>query len=78
MELGSGIVVYIMLWWVVFYMVLPFGVKRHTLTIKGLQEGAPEKPYLLMKIIATTLIAGIAWLVADYLILIKIINFRSQ
>jgi Predicted secreted protein len=78
MELVSGIIVYIMLWWIVFYMALPFGVKQHTSSVQGLQEGAPEKPYLLIKIIATTLIAAIAWMVVDYLILIKIIDFRAE
>lgn len=78
MELVSGIIVYIMLWWVVFYMTLPFGVKQHTSSVKGLQAGAPEKPYMVIKIIAATLIAGIVWLIVDYLILIKVIDFRAE
>ena len=39
----SGIVVYILLWWWVFFMSLPFGVKRTEVVEDGHDAAAPQK-----------------------------------
>ena len=40
----SGILVYIVIWWLVLFMVLPVGVKRVETVEAGHDRGAPEKP----------------------------------
>jgi len=56
---------YLVSWWIVFMAVLPFGVQRVEKPEAGHSHGAPAKPLLLKKIIATTLISGvIVWLIA--------------
>ncbi|MGC8523446.1 MAG: DUF1467 family protein [Acidibrevibacterium sp.] len=58
----TGLVLYVLIWWVTLFAVLPFGVRSaadpdpHT----G-WRGAPEQPYLGRKILATTLIAALIW-----------------
>jgi predicted secreted protein len=59
MNVVSAIVVYVVLWWLVLFMVLPWGVKRVESPGQGQDPGAPEKPMLWRKAAITTLIATI-------------------
>ena len=58
MDFVSGLVVYILLWWWVFLMSLPFGVRPLTEPEQGHATSAPAKPMLWRKMAASTLIAG--------------------
>lgn len=55
----SGIVVYVIIWWLTLFMVLPFGVKQPDELKEGHMSGAPESPKLWKKALITTLIAGV-------------------
>ena len=59
MNIVSAIVIYMVLWWLVFFMVLPWGVSRTANPEIGHDPGAPEKPMLWRKVAITTLIATI-------------------
>jgi predicted secreted protein len=65
MTLASGIAVYFIVWWVCLFAVLPFGVRNaHEAgeTVEhGNEAGAPVKPMLLKKIIATTLLSAVVY-----------------
>jgi len=69
---ASGIVVYVILWWLVFFMSLPIGVRPpHEVgeaAGEGHEPGAPVKTHLPLKVLATTLIAAALWGVAWWLI----------
>ena len=67
MDFVSSVVVYILLWWWVFLMSLPFGVRTPTEPEMGHATSAPAKPMLWRKILASTLIAGILF-VGVYLV----------
>jgi len=67
MGLVSGIVVFTCIWWVVFFMALPFGVTHQVDQGKGYDPGAPKKPYLLIKVSITTAIAALLWLLFNYI-----------
>ncbi|HBN48352.1 MAG TPA: DUF1467 domain-containing protein, partial [Thalassospira sp.] len=58
----SAILVYIVIWWLVLFMVLPFGVKREENVQPGHDSGAPQKPHMWKKVLATSLISAILWL----------------
>ena len=58
MDFVSGLVVYILLWWWVFLMSLPFGVRVPVEPEQGHANSAPAKPMLRRKMAASTLIAG--------------------
>lgn len=70
--------VYFIIWWVVFLAVLPVGVRRHQDKTPGLEPGAPEKPMIGRKVLATTLISlvflGIFYLIASS----DLISFREM
>ena len=78
MEIASGIVVYVMLWWWIFFMALPFGVSRQTDGAAGHDAGAPKRPLLARKVIITSLLALILWVVAYFIIDSGMISFREM
>jgi predicted secreted protein len=57
----TGILVYTMVWVVVLLTVLPWGVRPAEHPEPGHEPGAPERPLLLRKMIATSLIAAAIW-----------------
>ncbi len=54
--------VYFVLWWLVLFIVLPIGVRTQE-EEGGVEPGtvpsAPAAPYLLVKLLATTLLSGV-------------------
>jgi predicted secreted protein len=73
----TGLVVYVLIWWTVLFAVLPIG----TTPVEDADErsgwrGAPERPRLLMKVILTTLIAGVVWLGVWLLVTSDYTSFR--
>ncbi|MDP2697768.1 DUF1467 family protein [Thalassospira sp.] len=72
----SAILVYIVIWWLVLFMVLPFGVNRPAKIGHGHASGAPEKPHMWKKILATSLISVVLWGVAYAVITSGIIEVR--
>jgi predicted secreted protein len=73
----TGAVLYVLIWWTVLFAVLPVGTKpvseadEHT----G-WRGAPARPRLGMKALATTLIAALIWFGAYALITSDWLSFR--
>jgi predicted secreted protein len=51
MALFECFVIYIVIWWVLFFIALPLGVKRSKNLLPGHDSGAPEKTYLWKKFI---------------------------
>ncbi len=74
MTLVSGIVVFQVIWWVIFFAVLPFGVKVPLTSDKGFATSAPENPQLIKKVIITTFITLILWGISYYIIENNIIS----
>jgi predicted secreted protein len=63
MSFISMLAVYFIIWWVVLFAVLPFGVKSVSEGAHGADDGhdpgAPIHPQMVRKALITTLIAGI-------------------
>ena len=59
----TGIAVYVVIWWLVLFMVLPWGQQPVDTedVAKGHASSAPKKPRLLFKMLVTTAIAGVFW-----------------
>ena len=64
--LGSFFV-YVVLWWLVLFAVLPFGVQRQENPEPGHDPGAPAVTHLKKKLIATTLITLVIWGIGVFL-----------
>lgn len=73
----TGSVVYLLIWWLVLFAVLPIGVRpaRDPDPHAG-WRGAPEHPRMLMKVVVTTLIAAVIWFGAYLLISSDYLSFR--
>ena len=54
----GALVVFIVVWWMVFFITLPFGVSRVENPEEGHDPGAPEKPRLVIKALITTAVAS--------------------
>jgi predicted secreted protein len=64
MDIVGYIAVYVVIWWVVLFAVLPFGVRSQHETgevVQGTEPGAPVRPRLLRKFLITGLIAALVW-----------------
>lgn len=66
MGIPGSIVVYVVVWWLVFFAVLPWGVRSQRESgdeVGGTEPGAPVNPRLGRKALITSLIAAAIWLV---------------
>ncbi len=73
----TGVMVYVIIWWVVLFTVLPWGLRVPDEAEPGHASSAPEKPMLWRKAAITTAIATVLWGVAYYLIESDLISFRA-
>jgi len=58
----TGIVVYILAWWVVLFAVLPLWVTPSEPGEPGYEAGAPKRPRMWLKAVVTSAIAGVIWI----------------
>lgn len=73
----SMLVVYLLIWWVTLFVVLPMGVRGQAeegTVVKGTEPGAPVDSQMKRKVILTTLIATIAWVIVCAVIISGVIN----
>jgi predicted secreted protein len=57
-----GVAVYIVIWWIVLFAVLPWGVhsqQESGKVVRGSERGAPARPLMKKKLAATTVIAAL-------------------
>ena len=73
----TGSMLYLMLWWLVFFAVLPFGVRMpdEGEVGEGHATSAPTRPRLWLKAGITTLIAAVLWVGAYWLITSDVFSF---
>ena len=73
----TGTVVYILVWWVVLFAVLPLWVTPAEPDDPGYAAGAPQPPRLLLKAAVTTGVAGVVWLVIYLVVRSPYLSFRG-
>ncbi len=80
-EIGwfAGVFTYVMIWWVALFAVLPWGATSyHEAGEKaetGHAESAPLKPRLGRKLLATTLVSAVVWVIWYILITRDLLPF---
>lgn len=74
----SAFVVFQIIWWCLFFMVLPIGVQTEENPQKGFAASAPKTFDLKHKIIVTTLISAIIWMIVYLIIANGIIDFTKD
>ena len=65
MKIGTAIAIYFVVWWIVLFAILPFGVKNAheagETTLEGNEPGAPVKHQMDKKALITTVVAAIVF-----------------
>ena len=73
----TGIVAYILIWWLTLFTVLPIGVRPSGANDQGHEPGAPANPRLLFKVLLTTGISIVLWGVFYLIANSDLITFRG-
>ena len=81
MGITGSIIVYVMIWWVVFFSILPIGIQSNKEIFKdsleGFDSGAPKNPKIGKKFLITTIITSILFIVIYYLVNNNFLNLRN-
>ena len=81
MGITGSIIVYVCIWWVVFFAMLPVGIKSNPPEIdkklEGFDSGAPKNPEIGKKFLFTTLITSIIFMGIYYMVSNNYLNLRE-
>jgi predicted secreted protein len=70
-------IIYIIIWWIVFFTILPIDVNRlKSVKIEGEDTGSPENPKMLKKFIYCTGITTVIFVIIYLLIKYEYLNLR--
>tara|TARA_B100001059_G_scaffold224635_1_gene250960 strand:- start:348 stop:593 length:246 start_codon:yes stop_codon:yes gene_type:complete len=71
-------ILYIIIWWIIFFSILPIDVNREkSIKIDGEDAGSPENPKMLKKFIYCTAITSIIFIIIYLLIKYEYLNLRN-
>ena len=71
-------IIYIIIWWIVFFAILPIDVNRNkTIKIEGEDDGSPENPKMLKKFFYCTSITSLIFIIIYILIKYEYLNLRN-
>ena len=77
MNVFTGIVVYLLVWMLTLFTVLPWRAEPEANPERGHAPSAPANPRLGMKFLITTGIAAIIWAVIFALVQVGVIDFHA-
>jgi predicted secreted protein len=78
MSLATAIAIYFVIWWVVLFTVLPWGVRSQEEggdVVSGSDPGAPMLPRLWWKLVWTTIIAGVVFALFAFVYVSRLVTF---
>ncbi len=71
-------IIYIIIWWIVFFAILPIDVERKKIVkVDGEDPGSPENPKMLKKFIYSTGITTIIFIAIYLLMKFEYLNLRN-
>ena len=71
-------IIYIIIWWVIFFAILPIDVNRKKhIKIEGEDPGSPENPKMLKKFVYCTGITTIIFIIIYVLMKFEYLNLRN-
>ena len=77
MSITGLAIIYIIIWWIVFFAILPIDVNRNkVIKIEGEDSGSPENPKMLKKFIYCTGITTVIFMIIYLLIKYEYLNLR--
>jgi len=80
MSITGSIVVFIILWWLILFMILPRNInaqQEKRSIIEGTDPGAPSNPNIFKKLVLTTVIASLLFAIIFVLTYFDILNIRE-
>ena len=78
MSVTGAAVIYIIIWWIVFFAILPIDVNRNKIIkIDGEDPGSPENPKILKKFLYCTGITTVIFITIYLLIKFEYLNLRN-
>ncbi|HRK63470.1 MAG TPA: DUF1467 family protein [Terricaulis sp.] len=80
MSLFLGIAIYIILWWLAFFTMLPMGARSphegDEATVPGVERGAPKVTNLGKKALLAAGIAAVLWLLVAWAVSVDLLGMR--
>ena len=73
----TGIIVYVLVWWITLFAVLPLWVTPAEPDDPGHAAGAPQRPRMLLKIAITTVVSAVIWLAIYLVVKSPWLSFRE-
>jgi len=74
----TGVAMYVMIWWLTLFAVLPFGTRPVADADRETGwRGVPEKPRVWFKVVVTTLMSAMIWVLFYLVITSHWFSFRS-
>jgi predicted secreted protein len=67
--ISSAFAIYFVVWWVVLFVTLPFGVRSQWEDgneVPGSEPGAPVAPLMLRKLLWTTVLSAVIFAIGSY------------
>ena len=78
MSITGLAIIYIILWWIIFFAILPMDVDRSKVVkIEGEDPGSPENPKIFKKFIYCTGITTILFIIIYLLMKFEYLNLRN-
>ncbi len=81
MSLTGSLVVFIIIWWIVFFSLLPIGIKSNTEkfndNLTGNDPGAPKNPNIGKKFVYTTVITSVIFVGIYFMVNKEYLNLRE-
>jgi predicted secreted protein len=75
---ATGIAVYIVIWFISLFTVLPIGARRSENPLPGTVESAPDDPRLKLKFLLASGIAAVLWLILYALVKSDLLSFHDM
>ena len=77
MSITGSLIIFVLIWWIIFFSLLPIDVDRkHKQMVEGADKGSPENPKIIKKIIYTTIITSIIFIGIFMLVKYDYFNLR--
>ncbi len=78
MSVTGSLIIYVLIWWIIFFSLLPIDVDRnHKRIVEGIDKGSPENPRIIKKLIYTTTITTIIFIGIFMLVKYDYFNLRK-
>jgi len=61
------IVIFVVIWWLVLFTILPLGIQKEDKILGGNDPGAPKNPMLKKKIILTSIISFFLSIIVSFI-----------